>query len=225
MADLRNGDCMVELPTLEPGSVDMVITDPPYGINFQSNMRVVTDKLDKIANDEYPFVWWVHGAARALTDGGGVLCFCRWDVQEAFRLALTWAGLTVRAQVVWDREAHGTGDLKGQPAPSHDVIWYATKGRREFAGRRPRSVIRVMRINGNQLKHPNEKPLTLLAELVDDYTKPDDTVMDCFMGVGNTGVAAVSAGRKFIGIELCAKHFARAERRITAAQDTLFAVD
>lgn len=112
------GDSLEILPGLPAGAFDFVLADPPYGVSYQSARR--TDKSlrkPKIAGDGAPFVWWLHAAFRSLRNGGGLLCFCRWDVAEAFRLAIDWSGLKVRAQVIWDRMAHGAGDTVVSPAP------------------------------------------------------------------------------------------------------------
>lgn len=217
------GDCLDVLRELPDGCVDAVVTDPPYGISYQSAWR--TDKSQwkpKIANDDAPFVWWLHDAARALKMGGALICFCRWDVQEAFRLAIGWTGLKVRAQIIWDRVGHGAGDPAVSPAPCHDVIWYATKGRRVFHGTRPTSMVRASRLQGNALQHPNEKPLALMTSLVGSYVAPGDLVVDPFAGSGTTGasVFTVGEGRKCILIEkepayadICRKRVAEAMGR------------
>lgn len=219
MIQLHQGDCLDVLRTLPAGSVDAVVADPPYGISYQSARRTDRSKWKpKIANDGRPFVWWLHDTARVLCNGGALLCFCRWDVQEAFRLAIGWAGLKVRAQVVWDRMAHGAGDPAVSPAPQHDVIWYATKGRRVFHGKRPKSVVRSMRLGGEALTHPNEKPVGLMVGLLNSYTTVCDTVLDPFMGTGAVGVACTLTERRFIGIEIDPGYFAVAQKRITAEQ-------
>lgn len=120
MSDVRLilGDCLDVLRTLEPGSVDAVVTDPPYGVSYQSARR--TDKRlwkPKIANDRSPFVWWLRDAAVALAPGGCLLCFCRWDVAEAFRVAIGWAGLKVRGQIVWDRAVPRPRLVRHQRSP------------------------------------------------------------------------------------------------------------
>lgn len=215
---LIRGDCLEVLPTLDAASFDTVLTDPPYGIDYQSAWR--TDKAlrkPKIANDRQPFIWWLRDASRLLASGGALLCFCRWDVQEAFRLAIGWAGLKTRAQVVWDRVAHGAGDTAGSPAPQHDLIWYATRGRRVFHGKRPKSVVRAMRLSGGALVHPNEKPASLLGALVDSYVPPDSLCLDPFMGSGTTGVACARMGRRFVGVELDPGYFDIACRRLDDA--------
>lgn len=212
------GDCLEVMKGIDSGSIDAVVTDPPYGISYQSARRI--DKSlwkPKIAGDGAPFIWWLHDAGRVLREGGALLCFCRWDVQEAFRLAIGWAGLKVRAQIIWDRVGHGAGDPAVSPAPQHDVIWYATKGRRVFHGNRPKSVVRASRIGGASLRHPNEKPEQLMESLITSYVAPGETILEPFAGSGTTGVAAVQTGRRCILIEKDAGYVDIARKRVAEA--------
>ena len=216
---LYTGDCLDIMRTLDAGSVDAVITDPPYGISYQSARR--TDKAarkPRIAGDNQPFVWFLPAAYEALKDGGALLTFCRWDTQEAFRLAIQWAGFNVRQHVIWDREWHGMADVRTLFAPQHDIIWQASKGRCELRGVRPKSVIRSRRLPADCLTHPNEKPVDLMAALIEAVTDPGDTVLDPFMGSGTTGVACVQTGRNFIGIEIDPGYVEIARARIEKAQ-------
>lgn len=178
-------------------------------------MSYKSKQFDEIANDDAPYVWWLREAARIIKPGGCLLCFCRWDSAEAFRLAIGWAGLSVRSQLVWDREVHGTGDVYGTPGPQHDTIWFATKGRYKFPGRRPVSVMRAQRLMGQALRHPNEKPLRLLIELVRAFVPPGGQVVDPFVGSGTTGEACVKLGMGFVGIELDSEYALLAHRRLT----------
>lgn len=200
---IYHGDCMDVLRGFPMESVDAVIADPPYGIDYQSAWR--TDKANwkpKIYNDKAPFIWWMWDAFRVTADGGSVLCFCRWDTQEVFRLALDAAGYSVKSQVIWDRGSHGMGDLKASYAPQHDAIWFGVKGSYDFHGGRPASVVRAQRLSGEQLLHPNEKPVELMAQLVGTVADSSQTVLDPMMGVGSTLVGAKLRGRKAIGIEI-----------------------
>lgn len=65
------GDCMSVLRDMATESIDMVITDPPYGIDYQSRRREKARRIAKIANDKAPFIWWIYDAARILKRGGG----------------------------------------------------------------------------------------------------------------------------------------------------------
>lgn len=66
------GDSLTILRNMEPESVDMVITDPPYGIDYQSGRKEKDRRLAKISNDKAPFIWWIYDAARVLKSRGGV---------------------------------------------------------------------------------------------------------------------------------------------------------
>lgn len=217
---LFHGDALAILPALDCEQVDAVIADPPYGIDYQSARR--TDKAQwkpKIANDGRPFVWWLFPAFRLAKPASCLLCFCRWDVQQAFQDAMEWSGWNTRSQIIWDREAHGMGDVSTYPAPQHDIILFAAKGRHTFHGNRPKSVVRSMRLGGAELTHPNEKPVDLIRQLIEDYVPPGGTVLDCFLGSGTTAVACIQTGRKFIGCEIDDAHYADAEARITDELD------
>jgi len=212
------GDTLDIIPRLQAESVYAVITDPPYGIDFQSAWRTDrTQWMPKIANDEAPFIWFLYPSFRVAKQSSCVLCFCRWDVQQPFCDAIGWAGFDVKSQIIWDRESHGMGDLNGSPAPQHDVLWFGVKGDFHFHGKRPKSVIRSMRLGGAELTHPNEKPIDLMRSLVKDYSPPNGIVLDCFMGSGTTGEACVCEGRSFIGVEIDRVHFERAVARVDGA--------
>jgi DNA modification methylase len=215
--EMIEGNSLAVLPGMADESVDCILTDPPYGINFQSYWKGKAKRFDKIAGDARPFVWWLHDAARVLRDGGCLLCFCRWDVQEAFRAAIGWAGLDVRSQVIWDREAHGMGDLTGQFGPRHDVIWFAAKGSYSFPADRPQSVIRSVRRQGDALVHPNEKPLDLMRQLVRAVSRDGELILDPFAGSASTGIAALQTGRRFLGIEIDPTYAALCRDRLAEA--------
>ncbi|MFO0863555.1 MAG: DNA methyltransferase [Gemmataceae bacterium] len=206
---LYRGDCLEVLPKIRGAAA--VITDPPYGINYKSK------QFDRIANDRLPFIWFLHPAFHAAAENSCLLCFCRWDVQEAFKEAIKWAAWSLKSQIIWDRGVHGAGDTKGCPAPQHDVIWFATKGRFEFHGNRPKSVVMSMKLNSRKLTHPNEKPIELMKQLVESYCPPGQMVVDPFLGSASTADACIQTGRPFAGIELDDHYFDQAIGRVETA--------
>lgn len=215
MIELIHGDCLEEMKKIPDGSVDAIVCDPPYGIDFQSAWRIdKTQWKPKIANDKSPFTAWTDEAFRVMKDGTGLLCFTRWDTEQAFRDALTASGFKCKQQLIWDKVVHGMGDLKGDFASQHENIIFAVKGRFIFPGKRPKSIFRTQRVTPNDLVHPNEKPTELLENLVTPITKEGDTVLDMFLGSGVTGVACKNLNRNFIGIELDGDYFAIAKERI-----------
>ncbi len=202
MNQIIHGDCLEEMKKMEDKSVDCIITDPPYGIDYQSARR--TDKSlwkPKISNDKSPYTIWTDEAFRVMKDNTGILCFTRWDTEQAFRDALTKSGFVCKQQIIWDKEVHGMGDLKGDFASRHENIIFAHKGRFTFKGKRPTSIFRSQRVTPTELKHPNEKPTDLMEQLVKTITVENDIVLDLFAGSGTTGVACRNLNRSFILIE------------------------
>lgn len=193
---------------MEEGSVDAIITDPPYGINYASTTGA------RIKNDKSPFIWFLYDAFRILKFGGSIACFTRWDVGQTFIDAMKLAGFQIKSEVIWDKVYHGMGDTKAAFAPSHENIIFAIKGKFTFPGNRPRDLITFKKVNSSQMIHPTEKPVGLLTGLITSITKPGDFVLDPFAGSGSILVAAKKTGRRFVGIEIDDEYFEKARRRI-----------
>ena len=196
-----------------------MLADPPYGIDFESGRQkaIARKLLGGISNDKAPFVWFLYHAAECLKDGGCLLCFSRWDVQDVFMRAVSLAGLTVRSVVVWDKMTHGMGNLKAAFAPSYETAIFATKGGYGFPRKRPSDVIACAKVPPAKLEHPNEKPVELMTALIEATCPEGGTVLDPFMGVGTVGVACASTGRRYIGVELDAGYYEIAKQRIAEA--------
>lgn len=203
-----HADSLTVLRQMESESVDAVITDPPYGINYVSQTGA------KVKNDTAPFIWFLYDAFRVLKPGGSIICFTRWDVQQTFIDAMKIAGFKVKSEVIWDKVLHGMGDTAAAFAPSHENIIFAIKGKYSFPGHRPRDLVTYQKLASSQMIHPTEKPVGLLTNLISSVTKPGDLIVDPFAGSGSTCVAAKKTGRRFIGIELDDEHFEKASRRI-----------
>ena len=215
-AKLMLGDCLEVMRGIPDESVDMVVTDPPYGMNYLSNHGT---KHKKIKNDDVVDPSFLPECMRLLKQGGGLISFTNWANSCEWMYWIEYYGFTVKSQVIWNRLHHGMGDLKGAFAPMHDVVWYTTKGRRIFTNGRPKSVIDVKRPSPSQDHgHPTCKPVELMEKLI--YSTDDGSngiILDPFMGSGSTGVACRNLGRDFIGIELDADYYKIAEERIREA--------
>lgn len=214
-SDLHLGDCLEILKQIPDQSVDLVLTDPPYGMDFQSDWKKDKSKrFPKIINDKKPFIWFLNDAFRVTKNGGAIACFTDWKNQETWRMAIEIAGFQIKSHVIWDRDVHGMGDLKSSFGPRHDVVWFATKGKFSFKNKRPASVIRSRRPIGDSIIHPNEKPIELMESLIHSLSTQHDIVLDPFMGSGSTGVATKNLNRHFIGIEKDENYFEIARKRI-----------
>ncbi len=210
-------------------SVDLIVTDPPYAINYRSNRRTVLPKYNHIALDDS--TEWIASfcehAIRILRDNRHMYCFCRWDTYPKFFQCLEVAGFTMKRTLVWVKDNHGSGDLRGDYAPQDEWIIFASKGRRFLNTPRISNVIEVPRIASVKLRHPTEKPIDLLKILIDkstpprvfgDYSQEPYLVFDPFMGSGTTGVAATSLGHRFLGIEMNEEYYEVARERLPEAK-------
>lgn len=217
--ELIQGDCLEVMRGMGDKSVDAVITDPPYGINYQSARRIdKDDRFPIISGDTNLNLDWIYQSFRITKNDGCLFCFCRWDTEQQFKQIIIDAGWKLQSQVIWDRGIHGLGDLKRQYAPMHDNALFATKQDFEFPSHRPKSVYRVDRVHGDKLLHPTQKPNGLMKRITIDLSKKDATILDPFMGSGTTGVACVQTNRNFIGIEIDKGYFDIAQERIRVAQ-------
>lgn len=193
-------------------SVDLILTDPPYGIDHQSNRRVATPKLAKIANDDDVRTDWIADAHFLLKPGGRILLFTRWDVYPEWFEAVRKM-FQVKSCIVWDKLRHGSGDLKHAFAPRHELVIYAVKPECdwEITPRLP-DVLRVPAVPADQLIHPHQKPLLLIETLLKACSNPGDLVLDPFAGSGVTGRACKNLGRDYILIECDEERYKLAQR-------------
>ena len=202
---------MTYMAQMADGSVDGIVTDPPYGINYRNSWHGRRTK--RIENDSDVWTDWIAEAARVLRSPGYVLCFTRWDVQDRFIREFDRCSLQVKSVVIWDKVIRGMGDLRAQFRPTYDSIIFAVKGQYRFPGKRPRDVIRMTKKDGCIL-HPTEKPVALMEALIGMVSRPGDLILDPFAGSGSTGVAARNLGRDFVGIEIDPEWYNTARQRL-----------
>lgn len=215
MSKIVQGNCLEVMKSFADGQFDAVITDPPYGIDYQSAWRTERLRKAKIANDKTPAVEWVAEAFRVTKDGGCLACFCRWDVEHYFRNAISSAGWQIKSQVIWDKDVHSMGDLRGEFAPQHENIIFAAKGRFTFPNVRPTTILRHRRVSPERLLHPNEKPVALMGNLARVLVPQGGSVIDPFFGSGALGVASEQLGINCTGIEIDKQYIKLAQERLS----------
>lgn len=178
--------------------VDLVLTDPPYGMNFQSNYRY--RKWDVIAGDDRLPIETIEGAiAKAIR---AAYVFCRWDNLPDLPKP--------KSVLVWVKNNWSMGDLLHEHGRQWEACCFYPKNGHEFIKRIP-DVIFADR-TGNE-KHPTQKPEPLLTAII--AANIGDTILDPFMGSGTTLRAAKDLGRKAIGIELEEKYCEIAANRLS----------
>jgi site-specific DNA-methyltransferase (adenine-specific) len=198
--------------------VDLVLTDPPYGIKYVCGTRI--QKFDKLKNDNNTdfLPEFFRESLRILTDNSHIYCFCSWRTYARFIDSCEAAGLKMIACVVWDkqRDGRGIGDIKGGFYPIHEFCLVASNGRREWDGKRPSDIFRYEPCY--DVSHPTEKPVDLIAKIISISSHEGELVCDPFSGSGTTGVAAIQTCRRFLGFEIDPRWCGLANKRIEAAK-------
>jgi DNA modification methylase len=221
LATIYCGDSLEVVPTLEP--VDLIATDPPYGVKWRSNHG---QNFAAIEGDESTEVG--YEVLRRALEGKVLRPFRHVYAFGPFALPdlpLVKAG----TPLVWDKEHTGMGDLSLPWGPAHEPIQFGvhvpskanrTRGDGRLAARlRQGSVLRCHRKNATAVtRHPTEKPVALMAQLIEASSVQGDLVLDPFGGVGSTAVAAILAGRRAVLIEKDPGYAAIAVERVKRAE-------
>lgn len=191
------GDCLDIMKDIPDKSIDLVLTDPPYGMNFQSNHRKT--QHNKIENDD-SFPLWIFKEFNRIAKRA-VYVFCRWD-----NLVELPKPTSVLA---WVKNNWSMGDLKHEHGRQWEAICFYPQEEHEFIKRIP-DVIKANR-TGNNL-HPTEKPVDLMIQII--QANKGDVILDPFTGSGSTLVACQELHRNFIGIEISPEYCKIAEDRL-----------
>lgn len=207
-----NKDNREVLPQIS--QIDLILADPPYGVDYQSNHR--TDKFDKIYGDkDYPFDWLEIITKKI--NKGSVYLFCNEASLDDGKLLLFKNKWSSNRLLIWDKQSTSGGDLNNYGLRT-EFILYGTKqfspDKPKLNGSRDGNLISIPRIRPQDLQHPNEKPYLLMAYFVMKSTNPSEVVLDPFMGSGYSAKATKDLGRKFIGIEINEKFCEIAAKRV-----------
>ena len=224
---LIHGDCLEEMMKLADDGVkvDMICTDPPYLMNYKTGRRkdkthdfckpIVNDTNFELIKDIMPLLF------ELLNQGGAIYMFCNANHIDYFKQQIE-QHFVLKNILIWVKNNWSAGDLKGAYAKQTEFILYAVKGRHILNGARDTDTLYYNRVVGNMQLHQNQKPVDLCKYLINKSSNENDTVLDCFMGSGSTGVACLQTNRNFIGIELEEKYYNIAKKRCSNYQSKLW---
>lgn len=227
-AVVLQGDCLDRLRELAPGSIDAVVTDPPYcsGGRQQAGARNTITKSargdgqwflgDNMGTDSY--LWFMREVAkecaRICTAGSPAYVFTDWRQLDTIVKAWESAGWTYKSLIVWDKNRGGA--MGSWWRNNHEFVVALVKGKaRPLAHGGFFNTWRGTKPQGGA--HPTEKPVELMRYLVSSITPERSLVLDPFAGSGTTGVAALLEGHRFIGIEQSVEFAELARERLVAA--------
>lgn len=218
-------DCIEGLGRLADDSVDCIVTDPPYGVDFVSGHR--EEQFDAIANDEDEasaldlFQSTLPELHRVLKPDGHVYVFTLWRVHPQFQQLLSGA-FEIQNCLVWAKNNWGMGHIGHDYRPQHEFIIFAHGDSPRPLAEQESDLLEYARPNSTEYDHPTQKPVALIERLLSLSTDEGDTVLDPFMGSGTTAVAAIQNSRDYVGFELDEENYRSViERRISEAKRQL----
>ena len=210
---IYHGDCREVLPHVP--MCDMLLTDPPYGVEFKSGR---SDNHDRIEGDESNVLGLevLRLVAPRIRRGRHCYVFGKWELPEPW---------TAQCELIWDKEVIGMGNLSVPWGPQHEPVQFGVyelskanrkKGSGNLSARlRKGSVLRSLRKqSGASKRHPTEKPVDILRQMIESSSVLGEIVLDPFAGSGSTLVAAMMEGRQAIGIEFEEKYCEIAANRL-----------
>ena len=210
-------DCLDGMKLIADNSIYLIVTDPPYLIDYKTNHR--KDKSHEfcstIKNDNNPELIsdYIKECHRIMKDNTAMYMFCSFDKVEFFKSELE-KYFKIKNMIIWVKNNWTAGDLKAQFGKQYEILFLVNKGRALFNGKRITDVWNFDRIAGKKQTHQNEKPTDLLKQCIEKHSKENDIVFDGFAGSGSTGVACKQTNRQFIGIEIEEKYCEIARKRI-----------
>jgi DNA modification methylase len=201
---IDNIDCLEGLKNIPDKSVDLVVTDPPYGIGIKSQGGSGS-KLNPWADMCNASLWysaWLRECQRIIKDDGAVWSFINWRYFTTLQKAGLDIGWSIESLLIWDKGLLGPGGHKGLRPCYEQVALFAGPDFR-IENRSLRDIQHFQWRTTKPTGHPAEKPLDLIRWIIRTSAKgPGAVIVDPFMGSGTTAAAAVLEGANYIGFEM-----------------------
>jgi DNA modification methylase len=236
-SSIINGDALETIKAMPAGSIDALLSDPPYCSGGFTETQKKQAKGQGLRSETLRDLGWFEGdqmtsgglaeLLRSITfhtipllkNGGSLLYFTDWRMLPILVPAIESAGVRYQNLIVWNKPNAGLG--RGFRA-KHEIIMHFTAGKAEYHDASVGNVINSRRIGGEKRQHHTQKPVPLLQELIKVICPPGGTLLDPFGGSGSTAIAAESIGRHAICIERDPEHCKTAQQRLGEVQQSLF---
>lgn len=237
---LMHGDCLELMKKIPDGSVDLVLTDPPYGTTackwdsviplepmWEQVKRVSKERTGILLFSAEPFTsmlvmsnpkMFKYDIIYEKTRASGFLNANRMPLRSHENILMFYSKLPTYNPIKEPGEPYEKHEVSDGQTEVYGYFNRAGIVRKNSGYRMPRSVVKFSNNNYNSM-HPSQKPVELLEYLIKTFSNQGDTVLDFTMGSGSTGVACVNTGRDFIGIELDKGYFEIAKKRIEQAKE------
>ena len=211
---LYQNDCFEVMKAIKDNSIDLILTDPPYGINLTPQRSNGKFKNTAVINDDN-LDWLPDYVDEVNRISKNVVCiFCSWQNIDKFKIAFE-EKFIVKNILIWNKDWFGMGN---NYRPNYELILLLCKTNIQTKSKNKSNILTYRRLSPQKLLHSCEKPVKLLEDLIYELSEENNVVLDTFMGSGSTGEASLNLKRKFIGIELDNTYFEIAKKRIEEAE-------
>jgi len=204
------GDCLELMKELDDKSIDLVLTDPPYGQSLGYGRGQLGERYVKNDDNLDWLPLFSKNIWRILKDNTEALVFCQWRRYSVFEKYLLSVGFTIRTVAIWNKMNAGLSG--GGYAEQYEQIIVLRKGEARENYYRG-NVYNDNRLSGRP-EHPTQKPVILFENLICMCSDENDLVLDPFIGSGTTAVACIRTNRNFIGFEINQDYVNIANKRI-----------
>lgn len=216
-ATLYHGDALDVLRGMRSDSVDMVFTDPPYGINTKSDGSGKLNPWADLCNSAYWYAAWIGECRRILKPTGCMWSCLNWRSVVTFQKAACDLAWSIESLAIWDKRWIGPGGCRGL-RPSYEMValWCGP----DFAipDRGIPDIVAVPWSGHKPNGHPAEKPPGLVRWCIQTAALPvGSVVVDPFSGSGTTAEVCTTEGMRFIGSEIDDYWFGYTQKRIRRA--------
>jgi len=200
---IYQGDCLELMKQIPNESIDLIIADPPYGINYLSNHYKYGNPHKKIINDDSLFIP-IIGLWQKLKTTGAMYVF--------YSHKKPLVSDKVKNVIIWVKDNWSAGDLFGDYGNQYECIAFMPKKDFKLKNGRFSNVWNCKRVKPEF--HPTQKPIDLIKAIIRNATNKNDLILDPFIGSGTTALACKQMDRNFIGMELEPKYVEIANKRI-----------
>lgn len=227
MIDLRKGDCLKLMKDIPDGSIDLILTDPPYRtisgghntpkwISGYGNSVLYKNDGKIFEHNNINHYEWLKESYRILKNDSHIYIMTNLLNLFSLKEIAEKVGFKIHNLLVWEKN---TCNANRWYMKNCEYILFMRKGKaKPINNKSSKTIHKYNNIVGNKI-HPTEKPVELMELYIKNSTKENDVVLDLFMGSGSTGVACINTNRNFIGIELDENYYRIACERINNLKD------